>query len=340
MTYVEWLRVRNLLRITAIVFGALILLAVILRLAFVHNGPYEQMISHAMSDPSTKVTRTTLPDGTPRTILENPVDQTRIVIDDRGYAGKHIVITEPAHGQHANDRVAVGSVHVAESHGRATITTTIDTNGATDFSTYAGIACFVSLILATILGAPFAREADGHLEIALTKPVSRETFALRILGVDALGIIAGWILTVIVGIIIESIFEVPRFGWGPGTGPAVVIAIVVPLAWYAMLTAFTASLKRGYGAVQGFAWPVGLVVAALATIPLGETPLARAIHGIFWVVSRFDPLTYGTIKGSVSFDASAPMAHQPDFAARIAIVTILMLVYGALAVIQWRRVEA
>jgi len=340
MTYVEWLRIRNLLRITAIVFAALILLAIVLRLAFVHNGPYEAMVSHAMSDPNTKVTHTTLPDGTPRTILDNPVDKTHIIIDDHGYAGKRIVITEPAHGHDTNDREQVGSVHVDETHSSRSVTTTIDTNGTTDFSTYAGIACFISLILATILGAPFAREADGHLEITLTKPVSRERFALAILGVDALGIVAGWALTIIVAIIIESIFEIPRFGWGPNTALFLASALLLPLAWYALLVALTSSMKRGYGAVQGLAWPVALVITALASIRLSDTPLAQAIHNLFWVISRIDPLTYGSFKGSVSANGGTVMTHSSDLAARIVILTVLMIVYGALAVMQWRRVEA
>jgi ABC-type transport system involved in multi-copper enzyme maturation permease subunit len=338
MTYVEWLRVRNVLRITAIVLGALFLLAVVLRLSIARSGGYEEMILRMSQDPNTKVTQTTLPDGTHRTIMDNSTDQTHIVVDDHGYAGKHIVITEPNHRHHKNDHVAVGSVHVDEQHSGSTVTTTIDTNGTTDFSIYMAIASFVALIVATILGAPFAREADGHLEVALTKPVSRTKFALGAIGADVVGLLAVMVMTVLFAIITQALFQVPRFGLSADAMPLFAWAIVLPLSWYALLNAATASLKRGYGAILGFAWPVCIFVAVMGVAQLGDSPLGAAVHSIFWTLSRIDPLTYAhfhSSRGSVQVSI-----QDLDYTAKLGILTALTIIYGALAVFQWRRVEA
>jgi len=61
-----------------------------------------------------------------------------------------------------------------------------------------------------------------------------------------------------------------------------------------------------------------------------------AFHTIFWGISRVFPLTYVMGEGHDS-DIST---LGPKLMATFAILTGLFLVYGALAVVQWRRVEA
>jgi len=96
MNYVEWLRVRNLLRNVAIVLGILVVLALVLRVSVSRYMSPEAWISHLENHQGVVTSQSTLPDGTKRTIIDNRADQTHVVIDDHGYHGKHIVITEPA----------------------------------------------------------------------------------------------------------------------------------------------------------------------------------------------------------------------------------------------------
>src|SRR5581483_6704919 len=154
MNYVEWLRVRNCLRVVAIILGIGVLLAVILRISLTRYMSPDAWIQH-FNDPGTVVTHVALSDGTKRTIWENAREQTRVVIDDRGYAGKHIVVTEPAKRAHnEHDNVAVGSVHVSESQNGSVSTTVIDTNGAVPMLYYMAFADLVALIVAMVLAAP------------------------------------------------------------------------------------------------------------------------------------------------------------------------------------------
>ncbi len=120
MNYVEWLRVRNCLRIAAIILAVLVVLAVILRVSVARYMSTEAWIAHMALNTGSKETHTVLPDGTKRMILDDPADRTHVVVDDHGYAGRHIVITEPSSREHEeHSHVNVGSIQVSESrHGR------------------------------------------------------------------------------------------------------------------------------------------------------------------------------------------------------------------------------
>lgn len=343
MTYVEWLRVRNVLRIVAIVLGLLIVVSLVLRISFArYLNDDAAFIAHVQMQPGAKVSKIVLPDGTPQTVIDDPAERTRVTIDNLGYGGRHIVITEPKskNARHAHDNVSIGSVRVIESEHGDMQTTIVDTNGAVPFLFYMFVADIMALVIATILGAPFARENDGHLEAALTRPASRTELALRTMGVDVLGILMGSLVTIVAFVICQAMFEVPHFDFSGINLQAIVIGILLPVAWYAMLAAASASMKRGYGAVIGFAWPVAILVLVFATIPWGDSMLGTAVHNIFWVISRADPLTY------VQFSAGPGAATQPvgqvapNFGPRILMESILFLIYGALALVQWQRVEA
>ncbi|MDP9110577.1 MAG: hypothetical protein M3M96_02960, partial [Candidatus Eremiobacteraeota bacterium] len=146
---------------------------------------------------------------------------------------------------------------------------------------------------------------------------------------------------IIAFIICQAMFEVPHFDFSGVNVQAIVIGIILPLTWYAMLTAATTSLKRGYGTIVGFAWPIAILVLVFAIIPWGDSLLGHAVHNIFWVVSRIDPLTY------VSFSAhpetmtdGPPSLVAPNFGPRLAVESMLLLIYVTLSLYQWRRVEA
>ena len=338
MNYVEWLRIRNCLRATGIILGILVLLALILRVSVSRYMSPEAWISHMTLDPGTKVTHTVLPDGTKRMIIDDPVDQSHAVIDDYGRAGKHIVVTEPTRrARHEHTNISVGSIHVSESQHGSITTTVIDTNGSVPMLYYMALADVVALIVATILAAPLAREIDGHLEIALTKPCSRVRYALGAIGADAAGIIAASLLTAIAFYIFQLLFESASLDFSGVNTRAIAMGVAMPIAWYAMLCAATTWFKRGYVAVLGFAWPAALVIGLLTLIPPGNV-VALFVHDVAWVISRLDPLTY--VSMALPNDNGTMSYADANFPQRFAMQLVFIFVYGALAVWQWQRVEA
>lgn len=337
MNYVEWLRLRNLLRIVAIILGILLVLAIVLRISVARYTSPAHWVSQIENEPDVKVRHVTLPDGTKRTIVDHPAKRTHVVVDDRGYAGIHIVVTEPTTAHHENDRFSVGSVSVFESkHGTVT-TTVIDTNGAVPMIYYMALADLVALIVATMLAAPFAREADGHLEVALTKPIPRARFAIEAIAADVVGIIAASLLTVVALYICQLLFESPRLDFSGVNGRAIAIGIACPLAWYALVCAATTWMHRAFGAVLGFAWPVAILVGVLAAIH-PHNVVGLFIHDVAWVLSRFDPISYVTLPNQPT--SAEFFASDPTFLPRLSVMVLMFVVYSGLAMVKWQRMEA
>jgi hypothetical protein len=317
MAYVEWLRVRACLKWTGLALGILLLVAVGLRIAAVgieHN--ISARVAALKADPGSKVTDTVLPDGMHQITIDNRAKNVHVVIEDRGFDGKHIVLDES--GRHHED---------------------VTTGGPTPFSVYLVVGFVVALIVATVLGAPFAREADGHLETALTKPVSRELFALQTILIDWCGLLVAFFGATLLAIAVHALFDVPHITFDGVDAMVLGAGIAGPLAWYAMLNAATASLKRGYGALQGLAWPIGLIVVGLSAVEPDGNAFLTLVHDVGWTLSWIDPLRYmhfGREGVRVDPTGIAPFSYGTQLAA----LAVLAVVYLALAVVQWRRVEA
>ncbi|MEO6834959.1 MAG: hypothetical protein ABI231_03515 [Candidatus Tumulicola sp.] len=344
MTYVEWLRIRGVLKWTGIVLIAGVVLLLALRLSLLTFGSNDALLFvHGLeTNKGSRVVHTTLSDGTKRTTIDNSKDHVHVVIDDLGYQGKRIQIFErSSHGMtHPHKTISMGDLHVeTRASGKETVTT-VETNRPESFGYYAAIASFVGLIVGTLLGAPFARENDGHLEVALTKPVRRETLGLATIGVDLAGIAAAWAMTVLFLIVAHTIIEAPHFTFGPSDATLIVLGLVGNAAWYAMLCAATASMKRSYGVILGVAWPAAIVVTVLAKLQLNGSQMGQVVHAVVTPISWIDPFSYLHFGPAytVNGQPAGSMAVAPHL--ELPMLAILALVYGTLAVLQWRRVEA
>ena len=342
MGYVEWLRVRGCLKWVAIVLDVLFLIAVIVRVALIGRQDYLSWAFNLRSDPGTKVTETALPDGTRRIAIDDPAKKVHVVVFDRGWQGKRIEIydySERGSSELKNVHVVMGSVSENRLPGGHGTFTVINTNGETDFISYVVNAAFVAFIVATVLGAPFAREGDGHLEIALTKPLSRLRYSIEVLAIDAVGVIAAFVMTIVFAIAIHAIFEIPHIVFTASDAWGLIVAILAPIAWHAMLAAATASLRRGYGAVIGFAWPVAGIVLALGNARPDGNAILTIAHDIAWVLNLFNPLAHVNLHNeSVQF--GGPPVFGIGYGNQIAALAVLILLYCVLSVAQWRRIEA
>lgn len=357
MNYVEWLRVRGCLKWTAILLVVCEAILLFGRFSYLDIHPHSKMLSgivigdetFAQFEASSTETTSKLPDGTLRTVIDNAAHGIRITIDDRGYWGKHIEVFQktPPRGA-ALESLNFGDVHFRRTLQRNGSLVTIDEGSALpeDLNYYFVLAGIVAMIVATVLGAPFARERDGHLEIALTKPISRWTFALQTAGADVAGIAAAWVMAVLFLIAGHTIFEAPNYVFGPTDWLAIGLGLAGALCWYAMLNAATASMSRAYGAVLGLAWPVALGIHSGAVANLGGSELGRFINAMCWTIGRIDPITYirlGPIftitpmRGPLSPSEAAPLS---SLSIDLSILAILAIVYGAFAMYQWQRVEA
>jgi hypothetical protein len=226
-------------------------------------------------------------------------------------------------------------VNALSPHGHVNVS--VDDSAPSSPTTFVELLGAASLlvggIMATVLGNSLARENDGHLEVAWTKPVSRTTYATAVMLVDGVGlllsVVLGFFALVLILIDVRSpiIFSVP-----PSSLMDIARFMLFPLAWYALIVALSARL-RGGGVVQGLVWPIWLGLTAIAV-----APLPPVWHALATIISLLNPLTY-------------LQYHQNDFSlmtstimapALLSDIALAVFVIGGwmLATAQWRRMEA
>ena len=179
--------------------------------------------------------------------------------------------------------------------------------------------------LATVLGLNLAAENDGHLELAWTKPVSREAYALGIFAVDITAIAVCIALTVAFAVLVIDIdagHQAITF-----VDPLALLRAIAycgfPLCVYAWITALSASLKGNRGAVAGFFWPAMAAIALLTVVPIAS------VHAVASALNLFNPIAL--FSSSSSRPEVAPATYLWGWG-----VAALLL---AAALAQWRRLE-
>ncbi|HEV2909201.1 MAG TPA: hypothetical protein VGX02_07975 [Candidatus Eremiobacteraceae bacterium] len=208
------------------------------------------------------------------------------------------------------------------------------TSSPTTFVELLGAASLlVGGIMATIWGNALARENDGHLEVAWTKPVSRTTYATSVMLVDGVGLLLSVVLGFFALVLILIDVRAPiTFSVAPSSLMDIARFLLFPLAWYALIVALSARL-RGGGVVQGLIWPIALGLTGIAA-----APLPPVWHTIAMIISLLNPMTY-------------LQYHQNDFSlmtstimapALLSDIALAVFVIGGwmLATTQWRRMEA
>jgi hypothetical protein len=253
-----------------------------------------------------------------------------------------IDVTQPASGDRGPGTMSFGHVALhqySEPHGMEHITLTYVPMA---FTIPIGVFFLATLpfgwIISTLLGCALAKENEGHLELAWTKPVSREGYALGAMFVDVGAIVLTTAAAAVVYAAALLLFFRPSFSIESHTWSQIALAFLEPVAWYALLTAFSASIKRGMGMVVGFGWFAAMVIpsvaAALVRAPQG---IAQAFFTVFHGLSYIDPLAY-TMQASGHGVRSA--ALLPNFGGAAAAEALLAIGYLVFAVLQWRRIEA
>ncbi len=340
--YAEVLRGKRALRVIAIILGIALAMAIVFRLwAFSEHNP-ESVAAALQSSPTAHITTKTLADGTIHTVIDDPFKHVHAVIDRRGQLF-HMEATMPTSESPGHNHFSMGSYVVDENQkaGTSHIVITHDMSAQIGVGILFAISAVIGLITATMLGGTLAKENDGHLELAWTKPVSRERLALASMAVDMVTIVISQVAMVALILICILMFVTPQL-YANSLSPAVIgLALIGPIAWYACLTAFSASLKRGLGMVCGLGWLAAIVVPSVAQgTAFSASDIGRTIHAIFQTIAYIDPIAYLSFHGSLANTGMRFQTAIGSIGTSALILTGLTVVYVVLAVLQWRRVEA
>ena len=341
--YAEVLRGKRALRIVAIILGILLALAIVMRLWALSEHNPEAMVLALQASPTARVTTKTLADGTIETTVNDPVKHVHAVIDRRGQLFRMDVTLPPTNPMTHYRFYSVGDSNVDRSNrgGMSHVVMTRDARVNIDFGVLFVISCIIGLVTATMLGGTLAKENDGHLELAWTKPVSRERLAIALIAVDMVTIVISQIAMLALTLIAILMFVRPHLYANALTLWVIALALIGPIAWYACLTAFSASLKRGLGMVVGLGWLAAIVTPGIAGATASlNSDIARFIHAIFQALSYIDPIAYISFHGSLGSDGLQFHTAIGSIGTSALLLLGLAIIYLALAVLQWRRVEA
>ncbi len=206
-----------------------------------------------------------------------------------------------------------------------------NSGGATNLvGLFGASALIIGGIMATIFGSTLARENDGHLEVAWTKPHSRAQYATTAMLVNAAGIMFCVLLgfvALVLGVFTPGMHEQMNWNLSASSADDLLAFALFPLAWYAVIVALSARL-RGGALVQSLIWPVALVLLALHQIPF--TPVWHSLFAALNIVNPLSYLSYSTMGGR---DVNA---------GAFAVFALALFAVGgwAFATMQWRRLEA
>ncbi|HME80598.1 MAG TPA: hypothetical protein VKF82_00830 [Candidatus Eremiobacteraceae bacterium] len=233
---------------------------------------------------------------------------------------------------------AVILVSALSPHGHVSVQAgdTPSSGGPTSFVALLGTAALLAGgIMATVLGVPLAKENEGHLELAWTKPYSRTQYATAIALVDSAALIISTLLGFVTLVAILDVVHSP-ITWGFNTAVSVNIVrfLLFPLAWYGLLNALSAS-ARGGARVQGLVWLIAIVLVVLYALPL-----PAIWHGIMVALNVVNPLIYVQYhEAEFSLMTGAGSNGLSGLTSGIALAVIAIGGW-ALAAAQWRRLQA
>jgi hypothetical protein len=193
------------------------------------------------------------------------------------------------------------------------------------------IASFAASAFATLLGSALALQNNGHLELAWSKPASRTRYAFGVIVADIVAILTAYAMVAAMALSIGALYHVD-FGFSSHLLSVVPLCLLMPLSFYAISLASTASMGRRGEAVAGIVLGVAIYLRLLI-----QLPLPPVFHNIAYTVDLVSPAAYfgiTVVPGGFATYAG-PFGAVGDLVALL--IFIALGVYIAIA--QWRRLE-
>jgi hypothetical protein len=202
------------------------------------------------------------------------------------------------------------------------------------------IASFIAAVFISRYARTLSEENEQHLPLVWTMPVSRSRYALTVAGIDALGIVAAFAVTMFTVLSFIATLGGLRFiDVTADSGMQLLRFFAFPLAMYGMMFALTDSFGRAGRGLIGWAWVAMFVIGGLAA-----APFAQPWSSIFKALDIINPLAYAGYSHSIGHDTVNVMGPSALQALALGVdsgALAIMCLAGLLAgVWQWNRLEA
>jgi hypothetical protein len=195
-----------------------------------------------------------------------------------------------------------------------------------------GIAGIVSTGMGAFLAS--LNSLSDTLPSVWTKPVSRERMALSIIGVDVLGLVATWIVSVLTGLaVVANLGLFGKLFYDYQATAIGLLGICAALMAYGNVQAATAWHRGRGGMIAGILWGAYFVLLVLAV-----TPISPALKDIVVALDTLNPLAYYglDIHGS---NVSSNSLFQLDMTVKTWIVLAIGIAGCAIGTFGWKRME-
>lgn len=190
----------------------------------------------------------------------------------------------------------------------------------------------VIAILGTVLATSLSSHANGHLEIAWTKPIPRDRLLAQTFAIDIGALALAYVATLVVAISINAVFG-SHLDFTTAQLGHVAAEFLFPIALYAIVQGVTSAVGRRAGILAGLAWPVMLLAGGVIS-----APVPPFVHQAIVAINCLNPLALLSTKmhlghnyNMLGLETWSPLALGD---------AVLIVALGfALAIVQWRRLE-
>ncbi|MBV9737869.1 MAG: hypothetical protein JO177_06830 [Candidatus Eremiobacteraeota bacterium] len=328
MYYVEMLRAWRVMRIFLIILGILFVLAIVGR--FSGHGRMDVANQYVVPPNARHVVHSVAPDGSRMTSFDGSNGEHVVIRTDPTSDVQSVAVTEPVSGKTRPAEAKIANVSIKQSrHGH--LMTTVLRYHRIPLDYALGIAAIFVAIFSSILGLGLSQENDGHLELAWTKPTSRQGYAASLIGVDILAMVALLGITVALIVVILAMYGLAKLIVADaGTLLTLFFAFAYIVSFYALVMAITASLRRASAVALAILWPVVLILPSLTEVKWLN------IGAIVRFIDTINPLAYFYSLSSSSSHTLLP----PGIGYSIGAMAVVAVVGFIASLAQWRRLEA
>jgi len=205
------------------------------------------------------------------------------------------------------------------------------------------MAGFIASFFASRYARTLSEENEGHLPVVWTKPVSRAEYAMTVIAADALGICAAFGIALVIELAFcAALGALPFIQITSDAGVQLIRFLLLPLAYYGLMMALTASFGKAGRGLIGWAWCFSFVIMLIAAL---HPP--KPWDTIATLLNTINPLAYAgyshtNAHETVNIGSGPAPTVFTSLALGIDIAALLVLCVAGMAagIVLWRRVEA
>lgn len=200
-------------------------------------------------------------------------------------------------------------------------------------------ASWGAVIMASMLSSTLNRD-HSHLAYIWTRPIPRERVALTYMLIDVFTILLAYGIALGVAVLVLAYPPRNQLTMDAMTGAMLARSVAVPLMFYGLAEIITSwSPLSRVGIAMGVLWGGGWIFIILGAIGFAP-PIAQILSfiNLFNPIAYFPEIHHGNI--NIQIAGGTPQMSPIGFAAQTFLAYAIFVVGCAVAIYNWKRMEA